>query len=277
MDGTRADAEAIDGIVRAFRVARLEAIALDGFPVAVPGSLAEAYRVQDAAIAAFPDRVRGWKIAGIQPQFRPALGTERLAGPVMATGIRHAVGSGAPVPFPVFEDGFAALEAEFIFVMACDVAPGEALSDRDLADAVAGMFAGAETAGSPLRTINDIGPLAVISDFGNNSGIIIGGEVKGWRNRDLAELAARVTVNGEIVGAGSAANVAGGPLAALRFLVGNLATRGITLRAGDFVSTGMTTGIHVVKPGDMAHFEFCDGIRFRAEAIRARPTNGAGR
>lgn len=276
MDGTRADAEAIDGIVRAFRVARLEAIALDGFPVAVPGTLAEAYRVQDAAIAAFPDRVRGWKIAGIQPQFRPALGAERLAGPVMATGIRHA-GSEGPVQFPVFEEGFAALEAEFIFVMGRDIAPGEALSDRDLAGAVAGMFAGAETAGSPLRIINDIGPLAVVSDFGNNSGIIVGDEVKGWRERDLAEMTARVTINGQPVGSGSAANVAGGPLAALRFLVGNLATRGIALRAGDYVSTGMTTGIHPVKPGDMAHFEFCDDIRFRTEAIRARPTGGAGR
>lgn len=276
MDGTRANAEAIDGVVRAFRVARLEAIALDTFPVSVPETLAEAYRVQDEAIAAFPDRVGGWKIAGIQPQFRLALGAERLAGPVMTAGIRHA-GSEVPVPFPVFEDGFAALEAEFIFVMGRDIRPGEALSDSELANAVGGMFAGAETAGSPLRIINDIGPLAVVSDFGNNSGIIVGGEIVGWRDRALSELTAQVSINGQRAGSGSAANVAGGPLAALRFLVGNLGARGITLRAGDYVSTGMTTGIHPVNPGDMAHFEFCDGIRFRAEAIRARPANGMGR
>ncbi|HRE20946.1 MAG TPA: hypothetical protein PKW21_07935 [Rhabdaerophilum sp.] len=276
MDGTRAHAEAIDGIARAFRVARLEAVALDQFPVAVPGTLAEAYRVQDEAIAAFPDQVGGWKIAGIQPQFRPVLGAERLAGPVMAAGIRHA-GPESPVPFAVFEDGFAALEAEFIFVMGRDIRPGEDLSDGRLADAVGSMFAGAETAGSPLGIINDIGPLAVISDFGNNSGVIVGGEIAGWRSRDLSDLTASVTINGEAVGSGSAANVAGGPLAALRFLVGNLGARGITLRAGEYVSTGMTTGIHAVKPGDMAHFEFCDGIRFRAEAIRARPMTGAGR
>ena len=274
--GVNASAEVIDGIARAFRVARLEAVALDAFPLALPEMLAGAYRVQDAAIAAFPDRVRGWKVAGIQPELRATFGTERIAGPVMAAGVRHAEAD-TLVLFPVFENGFAALEAEFIFAMRRDIAPGETPSEAELLDAVGNLFAGAETAGSPLRTINEIGQLAIVSDFGNNSGIIVGGEIADWRERDLATLTSKVTINGEVVGSGSAANVAGGPLAALRFLVGHLGARGITLHAGDSVSTGMTTGVHIVHVGDKALFEFCDGIRFRAEAIKAQPVRGPGR
>lgn len=257
-------------IVTAFRAARISALPLLTFPGVFPANLAEAYAIQDAAIAAFPDQVKGWKIAGILPEFREALGASRLAGPAFAKSIRVSDGR-ASVRFPVFSGGFAAVEAEFIFVMVRDIRPGEALDRPALLAAIASMHAGVETAGSPFAAINDRGPLAVISDFGNNNGLIIGGEIPGWREAPLESLTSRTLVSGVVAGEGSAAKVMGGPIAALEFLVENLGGRGITLRAGDYVSTGMTTGIHLVAAGDRADFEFAGGIRITSEAIAASP------
>jgi 2-keto-4-pentenoate hydratase len=79
-------------------------------------------------------------------------------------------------------------------------------------------------------------------------------------------------INGTIAGEGSAANVMGGPIAALRFLAEHLLTRGRHLRAGDVVLTGMTTGIHQVVPGDRGRIEFSGAAGCDIEVVAARPT-----
>lgn len=260
----------VNAITTAFRAARISALPLLTFPGVFPTSLAEAYAIQDAAIAQYPDAVRGWKVAGIAPEFREALGASRLSGPAFARSIRIADGA-QPVRFPVFSGGFAAVEAEFIYVMARDIAPGERLDAASLMAAVASMHAGVETAGSPFAAINERGPLAVISDFGNNFGLIVGAEIPGWREAPLETLTSLTRINGTVAGEGSAAKVMGGPLAALGFLIENLGCRGITLHAGDYVSTGMTTGIHLVQAGDRADFDFMETIHIASEAIPAIP------
>lgn len=257
-------------VAAAFCKARLGAVPLAEFPGVFPTTIAEAYAIQDQAIADFPDRVRGWKIAGIAPEFRESLGADRLSGPVFSAGVRHD-DTRMTVPFPVFQDGFAAVEAEFIFVMARDIAPGTVLDQAALEASIASMHAGVETAGSPFAAINERGPLAVISDFGNNNGLIIGREIAGWRTLPLEAITSRTSVNGTVVGEGSASKVAGGPLAALAFLIENLGARGITLHTGDYVSTGMTTGVHPVIAGDRAIFEFVGGSKIVSEAILAKP------
>ena len=254
----------------AFRVARLSASALAEFPGPVPETLAEAYHVQDVAISAFPDQIAGWKVAGIAPEWRETLGALRLAGPVMRKQVRMVSGMD-PVRFPVFPGGFAAVEAEFIFRLGKDIPVGERPTGTDILPFIASLHAGVETAGSPFAGINDLGPCAVISDFGNNAGIIVGPAIAGWHDQDWARLTARCSVNGQLAGEGSAARVMDGPLAALEFLIGNLTGRGHQLRAGDFISTGMTTGIHVMVAGDRADFEFAGGIQFSAQAVSARP------
>ncbi len=259
-----------EAIASAFRAARLDARALPGFPGTVPATLAEAYRVQDAAIAGFPDQVAGWKIAGIAPEWREGLGASRLAGPVMRRQVRF-VDAGAETPFPVFAGGFAAVEAEFIFCLGRDIPQDLPVEPASLLPFIATLHAGVETAGSPFAGINDLGPCSVISDLGNNSGIIVGPTIAGWTDQDWSALTARCTVNGQLAGEGSAARVMDGPLAALAFLAAHLRTRGHPLKAGDYISTGMTTGIHLVAAGDVAEFEFAGGIRFSARAVSARP------
>lgn len=264
MGSTQPDKAVTGAIAAAFRAARQAHGSLDGFPGSLPVSLAHAYAVQDEAIAQWPDKVGGWKVAGIAPEFRAPLGAERISGPAFAADIRLA--GAVPVPFGIFPRGFAAIEAEFIFRMARDVPPRAADDPALLMGCIGALHAGMETAGSPFAGINGLGPLSVVSDFGNNFGLIVGAGIAGWQDRPLESLISRAFVNDRCVGEGSAAKVAGGPLAALRFLITHLAARGFALNAGDYVSTGMTTGIHDVRVGDHVRLEFCDGIAFEAVA-----------
>ena len=134
------------------------------------------------------------------------------------------------------------------------------------------MHVGIETAGSPLATINALGPTVIVSDFGNNAGLIVGPPVRDWRTRSLADLSCAMHVDGVQVGRGCADTIDGGPLSALAFALGHLASRGRRARAGDCITTGAVTGVHDVRAGQSAHVVF-DGIatlRCRAVAATAQ-------
>ncbi len=236
--------------------ARLDRAALADFPGEIPETLDAAYAVQDAAIAQWPDALRGWKVGRILEPWLSRFGADRLVGPIFARAIQEAL-PGQEVHFPAFVGGFAAVEAEFIVRLAADAPPGKTSWTAQEASALAGeMFAGIEPAGSPLASINDLGPAAIVSDFGNNAGLILGPPIPTWRDLSLDRLTTETFVDGQSVGRGTAASVPGGPLAALAFALGCCAKRGLPLKAGQLVSTGATTGVHQVQPGQRARVVF---------------------
>jgi 2-keto-4-pentenoate hydratase len=118
------------------------------------------------------------------------------------------------------------------------------------------VYIGIEIASSPLVNINDFGPAVVASDFGNNSGLLLGAEIVDWQTRSLESLNCETRIDGAVVGRGSAAAVSGGPLAALAFALRCNARRGRPLRAGDYVSTGAATGVHSIGAGQSAEAIF---------------------
>jgi len=264
-------AAALDHISDSFMAARRSATALSGFPGTPPEDFATAYQIQDRSLRLWPDRVVGWKVGLVPPPLRPALGSERLVGPIFARNFWTAH-AGAPTVLPVFQGGFAAVEAEFIIALAADLpASGGAVTAEEAAALAGAMHVGIEAAGSPLATINDLGPTVVVSDFGNNAGLILGPEIADWKSRDPASLTVRTLVDGVEVGSGSAASIPGTPLAAFHFLLCNARSRGIALRAGDLVSTGASTGIHNIVPGSHASVIF-DGVAvLDCIAIAAQP------
>ena len=247
----------VSAISQAFIQARRAAKALAGYPGAeVPPTLEAAYAVQEASINGWGDRIAGWKIGLIPPPLRAQYGAERFAGPVFAARV-HQYRPGQPAKAAFIEGGFGALEAEFVLRLGADV-PDDArvASDEGIARYVGAMHVGVELAGSPLKTLNALGPASIISDFGNNTGLVVGPEIPGWENRRLETLSVRTIIGGAVAGEGSAANVPEGPLAALRFLIENCRKRRRPLRAGMFVSTGAVTGVHEVQPGARATVDF---------------------
>ncbi len=264
-------------IAQGFVSARLAATALPGFPGTIPDSLEAAYACQDAAIALWPDEVAGWKVGRIVAPWLARFTTERLVGPVFREAVQVAR-PGETLTMPVFDGGFAAVEAELVFRLGASAPPGKTQwTEDEAATLVEALHVGIETAGSPLAPINDLGPAVVVADFGNNAGLMVGPAIPGWRRRSLDSLASETHVNGCSVGKGSAACVPGGPLAALVFTLTRCAERGMPLKAGHYVSTGATTGIHAVRPGDSAHVVFRDIGELRCLAVPAKPSEARAR
>lgn len=258
-------------IAEAFVAARREARALDDFPGAVPGDLADAYAAQEAALGLDGRPLAGWKVALIRPEFRDRYPAERLAGPIFADAVVE-LPKGGQATVPVYAGGFAAVEAEFVARIGRDLAPDEApFSEPVVRAAIAALHVGSEIASSPLGSLNALGPGAVISDHGNNGGAVVGPRIEGWDGLPLESLVSRAFVEGELAGEGSAATVPGGPVAAVTFLANHLAARGRTLRRGDIVLTGMTTGIHEVVPGSRALLEFAGAAPIDLTIAAFRP------
>lgn len=158
---------------------------------------------------------------------------------------------------PIYVGGFAAIEAEFIFRFSRTVAPQERQwSDDELRAMIAGLHVGAEIASSPIADINSFEPTVVVSDFGNNAGLLVGPSIPNWSSARPDDLSSRVIVDGAVAGEASAAALPGGPMAALRFIVALCASRGIELSAGVLISTGATTGIHDVTVASESRVEF---------------------
>lgn len=238
-----------------FRAARLSKTALSDFPGPLPRVLDESYAIQDAAIAGWPDKLVGWKVGRILGDLVAVHGTDRLIGPIFAASLQRATGE-TEESFAAIQDGFCAVEGEYVFELAADAMPGKTDYDASSAlDLVGELWTGIEVAGSPLATINDLGPTVVVSDFGNNWGLILGKPVQNWRAR-LEDLTCAVTINGDVVGTGVVTAFPGGITQSLVFALNCAATRGLPLKRGMLISTGAVSGVHDAKPGDHAIADF---------------------
>ncbi len=257
-----------------FVAARLRGRALAEFPGAIPADLVAAYRVQDHAIARWPDQVVGWKVGYIQPQRRDASGDERLLGPIFRRQVWQADGR---VELPVFAGGFGAVEAEYVLRLLADAPADKSEWSAQEAEALpAALHIGIEIASSPLATINALGPCVVVSDFGNNNGLLIGSEIPEWTRLDEHGLRAETWIDGERVGSGGATILPGGLRAAYAFALARSAQRGRPLRAGDLVATGNATGIHDIAVGQTALVRFDGHGEIEGRAVAAAAVGGSG-
>jgi 2-keto-4-pentenoate hydratase len=243
-------------IAREFVEARLKGVSVPGYPGGVlPKSMAEGYAVQDLAIDLWPDDLAGWKVGLVPPPHRESLGAERLAGCIFKTKVWNA--GEQPTPFRAIAGGFTAVEAEFVFRLGRDAPAGKTeWTAQEAADYAGELMVGVEIAGSPLAAINALGPPIVASDFGNNDGQILGPVVEDWRDIAWEDMPAETFINGVSVGQGGATSIPGSPLAALAFLLSHVAARGRPLKRGMLVTTGASTGIHDIVPGETALVDF---------------------
>jgi 2-keto-4-pentenoate hydratase len=253
--------------------ARQSRLPLATFPGLLPTTRAGAYAIQDRQIMLRQSSVIGWKVALTNPLFLEAFGAPRLVGPAFADRLIDAtVNTDREIPVSMIPNGFCAVEAEFIAVINQDVDPAApAATPESVSKLVRSLHIGVEIAGSPVTVINDLGSFAASSDCGNNDGLILGPEIKGWSSVPLESLTATTSIDGAVVGVGHAAKVPGGPMAALAFLINCLAERGIRLRAGDLVSTGATTGVHEIRAGQSSELNFG-----KYGVLRLKLNNGSG-
>ncbi len=259
-----------------FVTARNTAQALSGFPGEAPATLEKAYLIQDLAIRQWPDRVAGWKVGRIPEHLEDAAGSDRLAGPIFSRLI-HRAPHESVTRMPMFEGGFGAIEAEFIAVIGSDAPADKRSWSLDESMAMIGdLRIGIEIASSPLAPINELGPAVVVSDFGNNAGLIVGPSIADWSSRDLDTLACESFVDGRSVGTGGAFRLTGGYLRSVQFMLELAAGLGRPLRAGDVIATGQTNGIHDVLPGQRVRVVFGTDGELSCDMVAAAPAEQEG-
>jgi 2-keto-4-pentenoate hydratase len=263
------DRDGIDAAAETFCRARAAAQGFDHFPGEIPATLSHAYDIQSLAIERWPDAVQGWKVGRIDGDLARVLGEDRFVGPIFKQSV---IEDQAAAAFPVIERGFGAFEAEFVVKLAHD-APidHQSWAIEDVRALVGALHIGIEVAGSPLSSINVLGPLATIAGFGNNAGLLLGPAVANWDALTLDQLTCEVMIDGEIVGKASARTLPGGPLSAFIFALEKTAALGRPLKAGQFICTGAITGVHPFEIGQHAHADFGAHGRMDCLAMKASP------
>lgn len=252
-----------------FLAARRAAAGLAGYPGALPESLKAAYRIQDVAIAERNRRVIGWKVGRVNPPLSDELGAARLAGPIFD---QRRAAAGETPDMPVFAEGFAAGEAEFLLRIGTAPTAGKArFTLEEAAAAIDAVHVGIEIASSPLATINEIGPLAVVSDFGNNNGLVVGPEVPDWRSSGFEDWMVTLEIDGVEAGRGAASAFPDGAIGSVRFLFELMAERGIALEPGQWISTGAVGGVHAAQAGQMVEARFGSLPPVRCRLVPAQP------
>jgi 2-keto-4-pentenoate hydratase len=276
--GTRTD-DVSDrlGIADRFLMARRVAGGLAAYPGDLPATLDEAYAIQDEAIALWEKPVIGWKVGRIQPPLADAVGADRLAGPIFAA--RFVEGADTP-EMPVFAKGFAAGEAEFLLRVGRVPPPGKTrFTLEETADLIDAVHVGIEIASSPLGSINELGPIAIVSDFGNNNGMVVGPAVADWRTSGFEDWQVSTRIDGAGTGSGRASAFPDGAIGAARFLFELNARRGMKLAPGQWISSGAVTGVHNAYPGQKVEADFggCHTVACRLVAARPLDTPGSNR
>jgi 2-keto-4-pentenoate hydratase len=259
-------------VARTFVDARRAARPIRDFPGALPADMAAGYVIQEAAIGLWPDAVVGWKVGRIPTELQAELKADRVMGPVFARNVARA--GAEPTPVFAIAGGFAAVEAEYIYRMGEDATPSKTdWTPRAALELVEEELVGVEFAGSPLATINMLGPRVVAADFGNNAGLILGKAIPDWRARTDDWPTCAAYVEGQLVGTGAPSSLPGGPAASLAFLMNAVAARGRPLKRGQLVTTGAASGIHDIEAGQTARIVF-DGLD--EIHVVARPAQAEG-
>jgi 2-keto-4-pentenoate hydratase len=234
-------------IIEALRAARLSGEKLASYPGPAPASMTDAFAIQSAVRTTIGWKHAGWKIGCTSERAQKALHTDGpFPGPIYR---ERLFVSGAHVQ--TLPSNSRTTEPEIAFTMARDLpARDKAWSVDDVLDAVATVHPSIEIVNPRLpKGFNDVVEWYV-ADGGLSHALVLGQGVKPLARADYARITNRVSLNGISKYSGIASNALGGPELALTWLANNLMAKGLFLRAGDVVTTGVITEVFDTSIGD---------------------------
>jgi 2-keto-4-pentenoate hydratase len=216
-----------------------------------PQSRADGYAVQ----AALGGQLFGWKIAATSEAGQKHI---NVAGPLAGRIMRDTViadGGTASMKGNAMRVG----EPEFCFRMGRDLAPRPAPYGIDeVLAAVGTLHPAIEIPDSRFTDFASAGEAQLIADNACAHLFVLGAATSAnWRAMDLVEERPQITLRGERY-LGHGKNVLGDPRVALAWLANELRELGITLRAGEVVTTGTCHPPLPIQAGD--HFAVDFGV-----------------
>ena len=218
-------------------------------PDCTPQTVEDGMAIQNSLADLWGLEVAGWKVGAASAAAMQMLRTDApFPGRVFAP---YLLDSPASVAAEALHK--CAVECEFAFRLGRDLPPRDGDYGMDeIRDAVTDAY-------PAIELVNDYwvdGFALFVADNGSNGGLVLGGPIGDWRERDLAAAAVTLSVDGEPAARGTGADVLGHPLNTLVWLANDLSRRGFGLAEGAVVTTGSMTGMTPCNPGATAVGDF---------------------
>jgi 2-keto-4-pentenoate hydratase len=218
-----------------------------------PRDRAEGYAIQAAIEQNSASPLFGWKIAATSEAGQKHINVDGpMAGRILSETV-IADGGTASMAGNDMRVG----EPEFAFRMAKDLPPrSEPYTVQEVLDAVGTLHPAIEIPDSRFSDFVSAGAAQIIADNACAHLFVLGPPTSAnWQALDLVEHKATVTLRGkQYIGQGK--NVLGDPRVALAWLANELRQLGVTLKAGQIVTTGTCHPPLPIQSGDLFAADF---------------------
>ena len=232
-----------------------EGAVLEGLPAALhPANRVEGYLIQAQIEAVCEQPLFGWKIAATSAAGQAHIGIDGpIAGRLLADMVHQ---DGETLAFGA--NRMRVAEAEFAFRMGRDLPPRSAPYEVwEVLEAVSALFLAIEVPDSRFVDFVTAGGPQLIADNACAHRFVIGPRAPEiWRELDLSAHRVIGRVEGRLEREGCGANVLGDPRIALAWLANELSSLGITLAAGQIVTTGTCVTPMEIVPGCAVSADF---------------------
>jgi 2-keto-4-pentenoate hydratase len=218
-----------------------------------PRDRAEGYAIQAALAAYSTGRLFGWKIAATSEAGQKHINVDGpMAGRILGETVIADGGTAS-----MAGNAMRVAEPEFAFRMAADLSPRPApYTVQQVLDAVGTLHPAIEIPDSRFADFVGAGAAQIIADNACAHLFVLGAPAtSNWRALDLVEEKPVITLRGQqFIGHGK--NVLGDPRIALAWLANELRQLGVTLKAGEVVTTGTCHPPLSIQSGDRVAADF---------------------
>jgi 2-keto-4-pentenoate hydratase len=241
--------------------------AIDDLPDGLaPRTREDGYAIQALLEGRSREPLFGWKIAATSTAGQSHIGVDGpLAGRLLAQRVHP---DGATIPLGA--NRMRVAEPEFAFRFGRDLSPRAApYSVAEVLDAAAALHTAIELPDSRFQDFTTVGAAQLIADNACGHEFVLGAATDApWREIDLARHRVVGRVAGQPPREGGGANVLGDPRVALAWLVNELSGLGLSVAAGQVVTTGTCMTPLAIAAGDAiaADFGALGSVRVRIGA-----------
>jgi len=218
-----------------------------------PHDRAEGYAIQAEIERASAARLFGWKIAATSEAGQRHINVDGpMAGRILTETVLADGGTA-----PMAGNDMRVAEPEFAFRMQRDLPPRSSpYSVADVLAAVGALHPAIEIPDSRFADFVSAGAAQIIADNACAHLFVLGPATDAdWRGLDLIEQRPAISLRGkQYLGHGK--NVLGDPRIALAWLANELRVLGLTLRAGEVVTTGTCHPPLPIQSGDRMEVDF---------------------
>ncbi len=203
-----------------------------------PADIDTALAIQNRVTELMGETVGGWK-CGLLPKPEMVMLAPVLKSTLFRTSPVQVVGAPGKI------------EPEVAFVLGKDIAPRSTPYTNDEIRSFIGESRFVlELLGARYKNTVDVTYPELLADSYNNYGLFIGPAIPGALDRPLESLQVKITSPSATIVEREGKHPSGHPMKSFAWLVNYLSARGVTMKAGEVVTTGSYAGVVEVPIGE---------------------------